>query len=190
MVNLAAQIPITDDTCFKAIDWEVIANLQQAIKAAEKSAISHGFHTNVHKEYLQGDAAQCGQYIAQVMRDYPGVLHIWGGETTVALPPNPGKGGRCQSLALSAAIELGGHDRWSLLAAGTDGDDGVTGAAGVSIDSSTLRKAQQKLATGTDPRVYLQNADAGTFFEASGNLIKTGSTGTNVTDLVLAYMEQ
>lgn len=190
MLTYAPPIPQADDQCFYAIDWRIIVNLQQAITAAGKAAISQGYDTNVHTEYLQGDAIECGQHIAQVMQRYPGVLHIWGGETTVALPANPGKGGRCQSLALSAAIELQGNEQWCLLAAGTDGDDGVTGAAGACIDASTLEKAQQSLGACSEPLTYLKTADAGTLFEASGDLIRTGPTGTNVTDLVMAYMEQ
>ena len=189
MLNQAPPIPKPADKCFHSIDWEIIAGVRQAIEAADRAAISYGYTTNVHAEYLQGDAIACGQHIAQVMQTNPGVLHIWGGETTVTLPANPGMGGRCQSLALSAALELDGHKPWCLLAAGTDGGDGTMDAAGVCIDANTLGNAKQYLGSDVDPRNYLQNADAGTLFEASGNLIKTGPTGTNVTDLVLAYME-
>jgi len=190
MLSQVPPIPKTDDKCFNSINWSIIANLQQAITAADKAAISQGYDTKVHTEYLQGDAIECGRHIAQVMQSYPGVLHIWGGETTVTLPANPGKGGRCQSLALSAAIELGGHKRWCLLAAGTDGRDGVSDAAGVCVEANSLEKAKQIMGSDKDPRIYLRNADAGTLFEVSGDLIKTGPTHTNVTDLVMAYMDQ
>ncbi|MGH9638326.1 MAG: MOFRL family protein, partial [Candidatus Angelobacter sp.] len=33
----------------------------------------------------------------------------------------------------------------------------------------------------------LRNADSGTFLEASGDLLHTGPTGTNVMDLIIAY---
>ena len=190
MFAQAPPIASTDDPCFNSINWHIIANLQQAITAAGEAAVSLGYITNVHAEYLQGDAIECGRHIAQVMQSYPGVLHIWGGETTVTLPIDPGKGGRCQSLALSAAIELQDDKQWCLLAAGTDGGDGVMDAAGVCIDANTLAKAKQKLAPGADPRIYLKNADAGTLFEASADLIRTGPTGTNVTDVVMGYMER
>ena len=190
MQNQVPPAPKKDDKCFNSIQWKIVANLQQAIQAADMAANSRGYDTMVYAEYLQGNAIECGQHIAQAMQAHPGVLHIWGGEPTVKLPPNPGKGGRCQSLALSAAIQLKDQKHWCLLAAGTDGGDGDTNAAGVCIDASTLEKAQQQLGSDIDPRSYLHNADAGTLFQASGDLIKTGPTGTNVTDLVMAYMEQ
>ncbi|WP_455200961.1 glycerate kinase type-2 family protein, partial [Kaarinaea lacus] len=190
MLNKAPPIPKTNDPCFNTINWRIIANLQQAIAAAGETAVSLGYVTNIHAEYLQGDAIECGRHIAQVMQCHPGVLHIWGGETTMTLPIDPGKGGRCQSLALSTAIELQGNKQWCLLAAGTDGGDGVMDAAGVCIDANTLARAKQKLVSGTDPRIYLENADAGTLFEASVDLIRTGPTGTNVTDLVMGYMDR
>jgi hydroxypyruvate reductase len=87
-------------------------------------------------------------------------------------------------LALVAAQQLAGrHDRW-LLAAGTDGTDGPTAEAGALVDGGTIGRGETE---GLDATDCLLRADAGTFLEASGDLLHTGPTGTNVMDLVLAW---
>jgi hydroxypyruvate reductase len=187
MLLRAPPMPGRDDPCFHNIKWKIIANLRQAVRAADRSAARHGYESVVHEEYLRGDAVACGEGIARIMRSQPGKLHIWGGETTVTLPENPGKGGRCQSLALSAALALQNETNWCLLAAGTDGNDGVMDAAGVCIDSDLFRQERKHLAAESVPEDYLRRADAGSFFEAIGGLLYTGPTGTNVADLVLGF---
>jgi hydroxypyruvate reductase len=107
---------------------------------------------------------------------------IWGGETTVQLPPAPGVGGRNQHLALAAACVLAGSDSCYLLAAGTDGSDGPTEDAGALVDGCTLQRAALE---GFDAESSLAAANAGPLLEASGDLIATGPTGTNVMDLVI-----
>ncbi|HYM48555.1 MAG TPA: MOFRL family protein, partial [Burkholderiaceae bacterium] len=94
----------------------------------------------------------------------------------------PGRGGRNQSLALAAAFQFAGNKDAFLLAAGTDGTDGPTTDAGALVDGGTIERGG---ANGLDARAALMRADAGTFLEASGDLIHTGPTGTNVMDLIL-----
>ena len=187
LLSLAPPMPDPLDPSFNNISWKIIANLQQALNAANTAAKNRGYQTVLHKDYMQGDSIECGKSIAHAMQTQPGKLHIWGGETTVKLPARPGKGGRCQSLALSAAIALQHNKDWCLLAAGTDGDDGVSGAAGVCVDAESIQRALKKLDKGANALIYLDSADAGSFFEASDDLIITGPTGTNVTDLVFGF---
>ena len=98
------------------------------------------------------------------------------------LPDKPGRGGRNQHLALAAAMALKGHDDVSLLAAGTDGTDGVTDDAGGLVDGQTVKKGE---AQGLSAEDYLRRADSGHFLEATDSLVKTGPTGTNVMDLII-----
>jgi len=100
----------------------------------------------------------------------------------VRLPHEHGPGGRNQHLALAAARLLVAHDDLALLAAGTDGTDGSTADAGALVDSQTVERGTL---AGLDADVCLARADAATFLEASGDLLHTGPTGTNVGDLVL-----
>ena len=93
-----------------------------------------------------------------------------------------GLGGRNQEFALAAAIEIAGLGDVAILSAGTDGTDGPTDAAGAIVDCTTLTRAQ---ALGLSAAAFLQNNDSYHFFEATGDLIKTGPTGTNVADVQL-----
>jgi glycerate 2-kinase len=106
---------------------------------------------------------------------------ITGGETTVTVIGD-GVGGRNQELALAAAIELYACSGITLLAAGTDGTDGPTDAAGALVDGATLARGA---GCGLDAAAYLANNDSYNFFARLGDLVRTGPTRTNVMDLTL-----
>jgi len=109
-------------------------------------------------------------------------LRVWGGESTVELPPRPGRGGRNQHLALAAARLISGRDELLLLAAGTDGSDGVTDDAGALIDAETCARVALAQLDADD---CLARADSARALAASGDLLHTGPTGTNVGDLAI-----
>ncbi|WP_133512663.1 glycerate kinase type-2 family protein [Candidatus Thiosymbion oneisti] len=161
---------------------ELVATLDIAKDTAAAVARDAGLEVHLHREFLAGDAAERGRALARRLLDGPTGLHIWGGETTVRLPERPGRGGRNQQLALSAAVVLAGRDDCCLLSGGTDGTDGPTDDAGGLVDGGTLYRAEQ---AGFDADATLAAADAGTLLAATGDLIHTGPTGTNVMDLVL-----
>ena len=134
---------------------------------------------------LHGDATAAGRTIAHaVARAAPGTVLIWGGETTVRLPEGHGTGGRCQQLALAAAEILGELGTpASLLAAGTDGRDGPTDAAGAVVDETTWAAIRT---AGIDPGAALRRADAHAALAAARALLPARETGTNVMDIVVA----
>jgi len=107
---------------------------------------------------------------------------VMGGETTMKLPESPGRGGRNKHLALVAAREIAGNDQVFVLAAGTDGSDGPGDDAGALVDGHTWQNALQQ---GLDPQQALRKADSGSILEATGGLLATGPTGTNVMDLLI-----
>ncbi len=109
---------------------------------------------------------------------------IAGGETTVTVKGN-GKGGRNTELALAFSLEVEGKDGITLLAAGTDGTDGPTDAAGAIVDGTTAGKARE---AGLEPPEYLGRNDSYTFFDRAGGLLKTGPTGTNVMDIDIVLL--
>lgn len=187
LMRSSPPFPERDESFFNRINYHVIASLNAALKAARQSAISKGYDVILHSEYLQGDAVEAGERIADQLRKTQGVLHLWGGECTVKLPANHGIGGRCQSLALSAALAMDDRSDWCLLAAGTDGSDGTENIAGACVDNGTLTRARQLFPGRDVERDYLQRADAGTCLQQTNDLIVTGATGTNVTDIVLGY---
>jgi len=93
-----------------------------------------------------------------------------------------GKGGRCQEFALAAALELSAADRLVALAAGTDGTDGPTDAAGAIVDASTVARGER---VGRAARAALDDNDAYTFLSGAGDLLVTGPTNTNLLDVYL-----
>ena len=104
------------------------------------------------------------------------------GETTVHVTGS-GKGGRNQEFALAAADAAGVGRRAGgrSPASGTDGIDGPTDAAGAHGRFDDARRAPR--AAGLAPDRFLADNNAYAFFDALGDLIHTGPTGTNVGDL-------
>jgi glycerate 2-kinase len=164
------------------IEYRIVATLEMALAAAQQQASELGYPVRVVQTRLAGDASQCGAGLADFLIGAEPGIYLWGGETTVRLPEHPGPGGRNQHLALSAALRLAGSNDTLLLAAGSDGEDGNSHAAGAIVDGGTLGRAY---ACGIDARASLEQAAAGRCLAASGDLLVTGQTGTNVTDLVI-----
>jgi glycerate 2-kinase len=174
--------PLAQPEDFSAIDSELIARNDDALAAAGAEAARLGLPVHRHRRFIDGDARAAGRDIAgAALTGLPGV-HLWGGEPTVVLPDKPGRGGRMQTLALAAAELLVGSEV-VLLAAGTDGSDGPNEDAGAVVDGGSWERA---LAAGRDPARALAEADAGSALAASGDLIRTGPTGTNVMDVMFA----
>ncbi|HET7369395.1 MAG TPA: DUF4147 domain-containing protein [Gammaproteobacteria bacterium] len=180
LIDKARSAPPADNQA--QVERKIVATLADAMDGAAAEARRRGFDVFIHEVRLAGEADEAGAAIAEKLLQAPPGIHIWGGETVVRLPPNPGRGGRSQQLALAAAVRLNGCDGISLLAAGTDGVDGTGDAAGAIVGGGTVARG---IETGADPAAALARADAGAFLEAAGSLLRTGATGTNVTDIVL-----
>ena len=164
-----------------AASSRIVASNQIARDRAERKAAELGLTVRLNEESLYGDVFDLAGVIGdQLPQAEPGV-YIWGGEPTVILPDNPGRGGRNQSLALALAEHIAGFDNIILLVAGTDGTDGPTTAAGGIVDGNTWNDPDAA-------RLALQNADAGSYLERHKNLFITGPTNTNVMDLAIAIV--
>jgi len=182
-VKYTPPAPPPDDACFRHVHMEIIATLGDAMKAAAGTAAKLGYQADMRSDFVTGDAVAAGRNLArQLIESEPGRLFIWGGETTLTLPASPGRGGRNQSLALAAALVLEGRENILFLAVGTDGTDGPTGDAGALVDGGTVARGEL---AGLHAQGALAAADAGRFLEASGDLVHTGPTGTNVMDIML-----
>jgi glycerate 2-kinase len=165
-----------------------------ALEAAAKRAAELGLAPEVVEMPLAGEAVTAGASVADsllnncVRLSIPQptkrpVCRIWGGETTVSLGDHPaGLGGRSQELALAAARSLSEARGVTLLAAGTDGRDGPTDAAGAIVDGTTWNAIA---AAGRNPHHDLTGHDAYPALASVGALVKPGLTGTNVMDIVI-----
>jgi len=171
----------------KDFSWKIIACLEDAKKAVAIKAQSLGYQVKVIPDFLQGNASDVAKSCVKDLGDNKNTVCIWGGETTVKLPENAGKGGRNQHLALSAAIEMKGKNDIHLLAAGTDGSDGMTTATGAIVDGLTVQHGEQQDLNAFD---YLKKADSNYFLKVTDSLITSGATGTNVMDLVIGIFHQ
>ena len=168
----------------------ILGNNSRALAAAQKKAESLGYSVLNLGSFIEGETRQAATVLAGIVRGIqadatpmaPPVCVLSGGETTVTLTPSHGRGGRNQEFVLSAAAHLGaaGLRGVVLLSGGTDGEDGPTDAAGAIADDMTLLRAGQ---AGLDSASSLERHDAYSFFEATGDLLKTGLTQTNVMDV-------
>jgi glycerate-2-kinase len=163
----------------------LVASNQLALDHAARRARELGYTVTVADSRLEGDAAAAGRALVERIVAEPNDRpRAWlaGGETTVALAGLAGRGGRCQELCLAAAELVAGTDI-VLLAAGTDGRDGPTDAAGGLVDGDTWTRLR---AAGIDPAAALRRHDAYPALDRVAGLVRTGPTGTNVMDVVVA----
>ena len=160
----------------------VVADNRMGLRAAAAAAERLGYAVHLSHEPMQGETHQVARAFSLALRrSRPPVCLLLGGETTIAVQGG-GRGGRNQSFALCAAIELNG-DPGSLLAAiASDGVDGPTDAAGAVVDGQTVSRMQ---AQGIDPQDHLSRRDAYPALRAAGALLLGGPTGTNVGDIVI-----
>lgn len=137
---------------------------------------------------LYGEVPAHATEIASVLRRHrsEGPLLIVAGGEPVLRVQGAGRGGRAQELALRLAVALEGVPGITVLVAGTDGRDGPTEAAGGFADGGTLARAR---ATGCDPLAALADNDSNRALAAADDLFITGPTGTNVADLVVAWVD-
>ena len=177
-----------NDPIFDKVNNKVIASNSIALLVAQAQAQKEGFQANIIGTGLQGEANIIGCEIALQLKESiqkiprPFCL-LAGGETTVTLK-GKGKGGRNQELALAAVDVLAGLQNVMLISLATDGEDGPTDAAGAVVTGASAQRAKM---LGMFASGYLSRNDAYSFFDPLGDLIRTGSSGTNVNDLVVCF---
>jgi glycerate 2-kinase len=187
-----AETPKPDDSIFERVTNVVIGNNQLVVDAAASRAAALGLAPHVLTRALHGEARDAARELVALGGGIaagrgpvaPPACLIAGGETTVTVRGG-GIGGRCQEFALAAALELEGRDGMVVLAAGTDGSDGPTDAAGAVADGDSAARARHQ---GLDPRPHLDRNDSNRVFAALGDLVVTGPTNTNLLDLYLVLV--
>ncbi len=176
------ETPRAADPIFRRVENRVIGNNRLVVEAAVREAETLGFRASFVTHTLRGEAREVArEFCGLATAVTPPACLIAGGETTVTVE-GKGKGGRCQEFALAGALSLEGMNDVLLLAAGTDGTDGPTDAAGAIADGNTITKAARR---NLDARASLQANDSYRFFSDLGDLITTGPTNTNLLDLYL-----
>ena len=151
----------------------IIADNAMAVRHASAVMTAHGISHQVFHG-MKGDVRQVAREISEMR-----MSAVMGGETTAEVHGS-GRGGRNQELVLRALLS---GFRGTIAAIGTDGMDGNSPYAGAMGDENTLKKAVEM---GIDPNEFLERSDSSSFFEKVGGAIRTGYTGTNVADVVVA----
>jgi len=197
--GVSPETPKSGHPAFAHVTTRVVATNRTALDGAAVAAMARGMAVEIVEDQLEGAAAQAGAQIAKKLiaaratRNGAAKCVIWGGETTVSVGDSPAAvaaGGRCQEMVLAAAQVLSEAGDSAagikLLAAGTDGRDGVTEAAGGVVDSGTWAAMLQ---AGVDPATALVRHES-TFALSSVNaLIPRRRTGTNVMDVAIGLIE-
>ena len=158
----------------------IIARIEDAMQAVGARAVD--LRTWISAARFEGDADRLAVRLTHELCLSAAQVCVWGGESVVRLPANPGRGGRNQHLALAAARLIAGEEDLLFLAAGTDGTDGPTEDAGALVDGETCARVT---VAGLDVERSLLAADSQAALAAAGDLVHTGPTGTNVGDLAV-----
>ena len=184
------ETPKPGDPVFKSVDNYVIANNRLLVDAAAEKARELHFNTLLLGTEVEGEAKDIGRFFAAIARETastgnpikPPACILAGGETTVTVRGH-GIGGRNQEMALAWAISIASRPfsaQSCFASVATDGTDGPTSAAGGLVDPFTCSRA---IELGLMPQNFLRSNDSSNFLKATGDLIITGPTQTNLMDL-------
>jgi len=207
--------PSSDHAIFERSKNLLVGNNDLAVEAASETAKRLGYQPVVLGTEIEGEAKEVAKiytamsshlqkmfakkseqaenpFVAYTVAQSLPVALIAGGESTVSLTPNSGKGGRNQELALSAAVQLDsmGMRNVVLASVGTDGGDGPTDAAGAVVDATTTRSTRSEALealSNHNAYPYLDSLESPS--DVPPPLIKTGPTGTNVADICVTLIK-
>jgi glycerate 2-kinase len=183
----AFETPKPGDARFAGHEVHMIATPQQSLEAAAARARAAGIEAHILSDEIEGESREVGKVHAALARavarrgapfNKPCVI-LSGGETTVTVKSRGGRGGRAGEFLLGCAIALQGEPGVYVLAADTDGIDGIEDNAGALVTPDTLARA---MAAGMKAGEYLDRNDAYSFFQRLGDLVVPGPTFTNVND--------
>jgi glycerate 2-kinase len=176
---------------FEHVQNFIVGSNLIAAQSALKEAAEAGFHPYLLRTDLQGEAREVARDLSIQLRwawkmgdpvPRPACI-LAGGETTVALR-GAGQGGRNTELALAAVSELADFPDVMLVTLATDGEDGNTDAAGAVVTGDSWRRG---MSLDMNSSEFLNRNDSYSYFSALHDLLKPGSTGTNVNDLTFLF---
>ena len=181
------ETPKPGSKVFEHVENRIIASARGSLEAAAKLFRENGIEPVILGDSITGEAREVAKVMAALAREIrghgspfkPPVALLSGGECTVTLRGNGGRGGRCGEFLLALGLALAGTAGVHAIAADTDGIDGSEDNAGALLAPDTLARAG---AHGLDARKFLAANDSYGIFSALGDLVVTGPTRTNVND--------
>ncbi len=175
-----SETPKPGDEAFARVENRVIATAMRSLEAAAAVFRRNGITPKILGDTITGEASEVGREMAQLALGTRGpVALISGGECTVTISGDGGRGGRCSEFLLALAIALNGAPNVWAIAADTDGIDGSEDNAGAVLGPDSLQRASRSSQSG---KALLAKHDSYGFFSALGDLVVTGPTRTNVND--------
>jgi hydroxypyruvate reductase len=175
-----SESPKPGDPVFARTTNTVIATAYRSLEAAAGVFRRQGIAPVILGDTITGEAREVAKDMALLARRAPRpAALISGGECTVTIRGEGGRGGRCAEFLLALALELEGvQNAWGI-AADTDGIDGSEDNAGAFMTPDSLQRASRMNISG---KALLERNDSYGFFSALGDLVVTGPTRTNVND--------
>ena len=175
-----SESPKPGDQAFARTTNKVIATAYRSLAAAAEVFRARGIAPVILGDTITGEAREVAKDMALLARRAPRpAALISGGECTVTVRGEGGRGGRCAEFLLALALEMDGvPDAWAI-AADTDGIDGSEDNAGALMTPDSLQRAARLNVSGKE---LLQRNDSYGFFSPLGDLVVTGPTRTNVND--------
>ncbi len=180
-----AETPKPGDAIFENTANRIVARPRDSLEAAAEVAKKMGLTPVILGDAIEGEARDVALAHGELARGEPAreggrpVLLLSGGEVTVTLKEDAGRGGPNTEYLLALALALDGAPGIHAMACDTDGIDGSEDNAGAVIGPETLGRAKE---AGLDAKAYLMSNDAYSFFQGLGDLVLTGPTLTNVND--------
>jgi glycerate 2-kinase len=183
----ADETPKPGDPAFARVENRVVATAHGSLGAAAAVFSKRNIQPVILGDTVTGEASEVAKVMAALAREIrrhgspwrPPVALISGGECTVTLRGEGGRGGRCAEFLLSLGVELDGMPGVWAIAADTDGIDGSEDNAGALLCPDSLQRAGER---GVSAKTLLEKNDSYGFFSAIGDLVVTGPTRTNVND--------
>ena len=183
----AADAPKPDNPAFDKNVAYIVASAATSLEAASAHARKAGWNAVILSDSIEGEARDIALMHAAMAREVAlknrpfekPVVMLSGGETSVTIGGEHGKGGRNSEFLLSFSIAIEGESSITALAADTDGRDGSEDNAGAFCNGNSCSRLKQQ---GLDPATFLVRHDAWTAFDMLDDLLVTGPTGTNVND--------
>lgn len=195
LADPASETPKPGDPRLARAEVRTVAAPMTSLRAAAQAAEAAGWRALILGDAIEGEARHVGAVHAGIAKSAalhgepfaPPLALLSGGETTVTVRGEGGRGGRNTEFLLGLALALGGAGNIAAVAGDTDGIDGSEANAGALLFPDTLARIR---AAGLDPAALLDRNDAFAAFQAAGDLLVTGPTLTNVNDFRAVLIER
>ncbi|MFA6353460.1 MAG: DUF4147 domain-containing protein [Candidatus Paceibacterota bacterium] len=172
-----------EDKYFEKVHNFVLVSNKTAVEAMAKKAEEFNLKVNIISTTLYDEVEEALKKIFTKQVDNS--ISLAAGEPRIVVPENGGKGGRNLHMGLSVIknnlIDKEDLENSVFISFASDGMDN-SDVSGAVVDKNTIEKAEK---LGLDANDFLNRFDSYDFFQKTGDLIITGPTGANVSDLMI-----